>query len=126
MTGDQIVRSQGDPDGTATATITIDHRAGTACVDVDTTNVSPPIEGVRLQEGVRGQEPVLGWGQWSVPFSFEDADPSSCQFSFRDITTFKELWRMVERDPARFHLVIPNWDNPDDGAVRGQLAIQGK
>lgn len=127
MSGDQLVRSPyGDPDGVGTATITIDHKAQRACVDVDTTNINPPIEGVALQEGAAGEEPTRGWGSWDVPFSFDDADPSSCQFSFRDITTFKQLWRLVEDDPARFHLVVRNWDYPDDGAIRGQLALHAK
>ena len=44
MSGDQVIGFPGDPDGSGTATITVNHKTEQVCLDVDTTNVATPTE----------------------------------------------------------------------------------
>lgn len=125
MSGDQVVGNPGgDPDGTGTATITVDHKTEQVCLDVDTTNVATPTEDYVLGAGAAG-EPA---GSVEAMFNVDgdDPDPSTCAITYIGFLSFKELWKMIEADPAAFNLRVHNFDHADNGAIRGQLTLASK
>lgn len=125
MSGDQVVGNPGgDPDGTGTATITVDHKTGHACLDVDTTNVATPTEDYVLGVGAAG-EPA---GTVEAVFNVDnnDPDPYTCDVRYDSFLSFKTLWKSIEANPSAFNLRVHNFEHADNGAVRGQLTLLTK
>ena len=53
-------------------------------------------------------------------------DPSTCFVRYNGFASFKELWKMIEDNPAAFHLSVHNFEHADFGAIRGQLTLLSK
>jgi hypothetical protein len=123
MSGDQVV-GFGDPDGSGTATITVDHKTEQVCLDVDTTNVATPTEDYYIAEAAAGEP----GGFILVIFNVDNnnPDPSTCFVRYNTFLPFKELWKRIERNPAAFHLSVHNFEHVDEGAIRGQLTLASK
>ena len=124
MSGDQVIGFPGDPDGSGTATITVDHKTEQVCLDVDTTNVATPTEDYYIAEGAAGEPGGFVWVIFNVDIN--NPDPSTCFVRYNGFASFKELWKLIENNPEAFHLSVHNFEHADFGAIRGQLTLASK
>jgi hypothetical protein len=125
MSGDQVIgNTGGDPDGSGTATITVNHKTEQVCLEVDTTNVATPTEDYYIAEGAAGEPGGFVWAIFNIDNN--NPDPSTCFVRYNGFASFKEIWRMIEDNPAAFHLSVHNFEHVDNGAIRGQLTLVSK
>lgn len=111
LSGDQVVPSPGDPDGTGGVFMSLGRHSGTLCFFADTANISTPLTGVTLNRGARGQ---TGGAVLTLYGASNDPDVSGCQTIGRDLT------RELQRNRAGYYLDFRNTEYPG-GVVRGQL-----
>lgn len=102
----------GDPDGTGTATITLNRFHGTVCWEIRVSGITLPATGAHIHEA-----PVGVAGPIVVPLSAPDGHglASGCT------TVSTEEVRDIIRHPDQYYVNVHNTDYPS-GAVRGQLS----
>lgn len=103
----------GDPDGTGTASITVNRTTGQVCVNATTTDVAA-LSGMHIHSGVAG---VNG------PIVVDLAVTSGTSVAKCVMSTPTQAQAIADA-PASFYLNAHNAAFPD-GAVRGQLAVRG-
>lgn len=111
MTGPQEVPVAGDPDGTGTATFTLNQGTGTICFAWSVENITLPATASHIHPGAAGvANPPL------VTLTGADADgvASGC------VTASKEIIKAIRANPGDYYVNVHNADFPG-GAVRGQL-----
>ena len=101
----------GDPDGSGTATFTVNPGLGEVCWNIEVQNITLPATATHIHlapAGVAG--PVV------IPLTAPDASGVSngC------VAVDPSLARAIVRDPANYYVNVHNTDFPA-GAVRGQL-----
>ena len=111
MTGAAEVPGPGDPDGTGTARIIVNHGPARICFELVVSNIAPATASHihRAPVGVAGGVVVP-----LVPPP-TDGDSSGC------VDVDKALAKEILKYPDRFYVNVHNADFPA-GAVRGQLA----
>jgi L-serine deaminase len=101
-----------DPDGSGTATITLNYGQGTVCWEITVSNITLPATAAHIHEA-----PVGVAGPVVVPLSAPDASGSSSGCATVDRTEIKD----IIQHPEEYYVNVHNADYPG-GAVRGQLS----
>ena len=119
MTGAQVLPDPGDPDGTGTAVITTDSKAGTLCATIHTENVTEeepynPIFSILLLDV--GPLPTDPGAIVMVLSAAETTNPDfeGCRSASSD------LIKLIRKFPQRFFVQVHTFAF-SDGAIRGQL-----
>jgi CHRD domain len=104
--------NQGDPDGSGTATITLNYGQGTICWEIQVTGITLPATAAHIHEA-----PVTAPGPVVVPLSAPDASgfASGCRSVDRE-----EIKEIIQH-PEEYYVNVHNVDYPA-GALRGQLS----
>jgi hypothetical protein len=110
LTGAEEVPGPGDPDGTGTANLILNHGQGTITFELTAANIAPATAAHihRAPKGVAG--PVV------VPLTPPTSGSSSGTVSV-DRTLIKE----IQKNPEAFYVNVHNAEFPS-GAIRGQLS----
>jgi Cu/Zn superoxide dismutase len=108
----QGVPNQGDPDGTGTATITLNYGQGTVCWEISVSGITLPASAAHIHEA-----PVTAPGPVVVPLSAPDASG----FASGCATVDRELIKDILQHPEEYYVNVHNADYPS-GALRGQLS----
>ena len=108
----QGVPNQGDPDGTGTATITLNYGQGTVCWEISVSGITLPATAAHIHEA-----PLTAPGPVVVPLSAPDASG----FSSGCTTADRELIKDIIQHPEEYYVNVHNVDYPS-GALRGQLS----
>jgi hypothetical protein len=103
----------GDPDGSGTASIVLDPKAGTACWTLTVENIEP-VEQSHIHVGAAGES-----GDVVVPLDIDGFEGSSegCTDPMEDAAILQE----IIDNPAGYYVNVHTADFPP-GAIRGQLA----
>src|SRR5215216_3244180 len=105
------VPNQGDPDGSGTATITLNYGQGTICWEISVSGITLPATAAHIHEAqVTAPGPVV------VPLSAPDASG----FSSGCTTADRELIKDIIQHPEEYYVNVHNADY-QSGALRGQL-----
>ena len=115
MGGAEEVPSPGDPDGTGTATVTLNTDSGQVAFTINVSNITLPAAAAHIHEGARGVA-----GGVVVPLTAPDANGKASGSAPADAALMQ---RMMD-NPAGFYVNVHTPDFPG-GAVRGQLAAGG-
>lgn len=113
LSGTNEVPGPGDPDGAATASVTVNTTTGAVCVNASTTALEP-ISAMHLHEGAAGAA-----GPVRVDFAVTSGSTVA-----KCVSTTPAQATAIAAAPASFYLNIHTAGFPD-GAVRGQLATRG-
>ncbi|MDT0166613.1 CHRD domain-containing protein [Actinotalea sp. AC32] len=105
LTGAAEVPGPGDPDGSGTATLTVNPGRGEVCWSIDVSDIADPLAAHIHVGAVDVAGPVV------VPL---DPNAPGCA------TVDRELAREIVRDPSAYYVNVHNAEYPA-GAVRGQL-----
>lgn len=110
LDGDDEVPDEGDPDGKASGTVTIDPAKGTVCSDI-TYNKLAPVNMAHIHQGAKGKAgpPVV-----TLTVNDDDAVVKGCA------KATPEVIAALLAAPADYYINIHTIDLPK-GAVRGQL-----
>lgn len=100
----------GDPDGSGTASVTIDREAGEVCYELEVADIADPTV-AHIHRGAAGES-----GGVAVDFSLPENGMSGC-VTGADSSVIEEI---IE-NPGNFYVNVHNDDHPG-GAIRGQLA----
>ncbi len=113
MTGAQDV-PPADPDGSGTATFTVNPGVGEICFTVTSENISLPVVAAHIHAGVAGANgpPVV----FLLPAGVSDADGDFSGCVTVDRATAKDILKR----PSAYYVNLHNAEFPD-GAIRGQL-----
>jgi hypothetical protein len=114
LTGAAEAPGPGDPDGSGTASITLNHGQGTVCWEIQVSDITLPAIAAHIHEapaGVAG--PVV------VPL-FPPA-PDESGFSSGCISVDREEIKEIIQHPEEYYVNVHTTDFPA-GAVRGQLS----
>jgi hypothetical protein len=110
LTGAAEVPGPGDPDGSGTALITLNHGQGTVCWELTATGIAPATA-AHIHVGEAGVA-----GPVAVPLSPPtDGSSSGC------IAAGRALIKDIIQNPDAYYINVHNLEYPD-GALRGQLA----
>jgi CHRD domain-containing protein len=101
-----------DPDGSGTATITLNYGQGTVCWEITVSNITLPATAAHIHEA-----PVGVAGPVVVPLSAPDASGSASGCATVDRAEIKD----IIQHPEEYYVNVHNADYPG-GAVRGQLS----
>ena len=111
--GPEEVPNPGDPDGTGSATVTLDMAGGQITFSINTANLTLPASAAHIHEGERGVAgPVV------VPLTAPGADGTATGSVAADAA----LMQRIQQNPAGFYVNVHTSDYPS-GAVRGQLML---
>lgn len=105
------VPNQGDPDGSGTATITINYGASTLCWQIRVSGITLPATAAHIHDAPAG---VPG------PVFVGLSAPGSKGFASGCATVDKTKLKEIIEDPADYYVNVHNADYPA-GALRGQL-----
>ena len=110
LTGAAEVPVPGDPDGSGTATITLNHGQGEVCWEITVSDIAPTFAAHihAAPAGVPG--PVV------VPLS-----PPTSGSSSGCISADRDLIKAIIQNPEQYYVNVHNADFPG-GALRGQLS----
>lgn len=110
LTGAAEVPGPGDPDGSGSATLTVNPGQNRVCYELTVANIAPATA-AHIHEGARTVA-----GPVRVTLSApSDGDSSGC------VTVTRALAREILKDPGDYYVNVHNPAFPA-GAVRGQLA----
>ena len=115
LSGAEEVPNQGDPDGTGTASVTLDSNTGQASFRINVSNITLPAAAAHIHEGAKGVA-----GDVVVPLTAPDANGTASGSAAVDAA----LMQRMMQNPAGFYVNVHTSDYPG-GAVRGQLMMQG-
>ncbi len=101
----------GDPDGSGTATFTVNPGLGEVCWNIEVQNITLPATAAHIHVA-----PVGVAGSIVIPLTAPDASGTSSGCTSVD----RSLAIAIVRDPAAYYVNVHNVDFPA-GAVRGQL-----
>jgi hypothetical protein len=112
LTADLAGPAEGDPDGTGTATVTIDPTAGTACWELTAEGINPVTQS-HIHVGAEGVN-----GDVAVPLTtaFEGSH-EGCIEPMEDAAVLQA----IVDNPAGYYVNL-HTDDYQGGAIRGQLA----
>lgn len=124
MTGAEIVNRSGDPDGTGTATITVDVKAETVCYSVQTENVfeppDNPLNSAFIGNAPRGENGLTVVVLWDNPIFAANHDGCG-ELRVPDLVKdAKRLLKDMVKNPQDYYVVVTS-EVHDGGAIRGQL-----
>jgi len=106
------VPNQGDPDGSGTATITLNYGQGTICWEIQVTGITLPATAAHIHEA-----PLTAPGPVVVPLSAPDESGFASGCTSVDREEIKEILQ----HPEDYYVNVHNADYPA-GALRGQLS----
>jgi hypothetical protein len=110
MTGAEEVPGPGDPDGTGTASITINRGLGEVCWEIAVEDITLPATGAHIHVVPPDPGPIV------VPLSNPDATGMSSGCTTID----RALAKAITKDPASYYVNVHTSDFPG-GAIRAQL-----
>ena len=108
----QGVPNQGDPDGSGTATITLNYGQGTICWELSVSGITLPASAAHIHEA-----PVTAPGPVVVPLSAPDASGFASGCAMVDRAEIKD----IIQHPEEYYVNVHNADF-NAGALRGQLS----
>jgi hypothetical protein len=111
MTGAAEAPGPGDPDGSGTASITINRGLGEVCWTLEVADITLPSIGAHIHVAPAGQP-----GPIVVPLTPPDATGTSSGCVLVD----RELAKAIAKDPAAYYVNVHTTDFPA-GALRAQL-----
>ena len=106
------VPNQGDPDGSGTATITVNPGQEEVCFELSVADIDTPT-GAHIHEGAAGTNGPVVVGLEPLP-STGDSSSSGC------VSLDRQEIIEILRDPSNYYVNVHTGDFPD-GAIRGQL-----
>jgi len=112
LSGVAEVPTPGDPDGTGSASITIDSANSQLCYTLFVQNLTLPAQAAHIHRGAAGEP-----GDVVVPF---DIAPDATGNAVSCVVVDAALLTEIAQNPAGFYVNIHTTDFPD-GAVRGQV-----
>ena len=113
LTGAAEVPGPGDPDGSGTASLTLNPGLGEVCWDIDVSGVALPATAAHIHSAPAGQPgPVV------VPLSAPDATGHSSGCA-EDVS--RELILAILQNPEQYYVNVHTTEYPA-GALRGQLS----
>jgi CHRD domain len=110
LTGAAEVPGPGDPDGTGTASFTINRGTGTVCWDVTVEDILLPAIGAHIHVVPPDPGPIV------VPITPPDETGTSSGCT----TVSRELAKDITKDPSSYYFNVHTTDFPG-GALRSQL-----
>jgi hypothetical protein len=110
LTGEQEVPGPGDPDGTGSATVTVNPGQGVLCYELSVFGIAPA-EAAHIHEAPFG----MAGGVVVTLAPPTDGSSSGC------IAVGRVLAKDILKKPADYYVNVHNADFPD-GALRGQLS----
>jgi hypothetical protein len=111
LLGANEVPGPGDPDGSGSASITINRGTGEICWSISVQDITLPATGAHIHPGPAGVPgPVI------VPLSPPDSDGLASGCTAVD----RELAKEIAKNPAEYYVNVHTTDFPA-GALRGQL-----
>ena len=111
LTGDVEV-PPGDPDGSGSATITLNYGQGTVCWEIWVSDITLPAAAAHIHEAPAG---VAG------PVDVTLSAPDASGFSSGCTSVEREEIKEIIQHPEEYYVNVHNTDYPA-GAVRGQLS----
>ena len=111
LTGANEIPGPGDPDGSGTATITINRGLGEVCWEIEVADITLPAIGAHIHLA-----PVTAAGPVVIPLTPPDPTGTSSGCT----TVDRELARAIAKDPGAYYVNVHTTDYPA-GALRGQL-----
>lgn len=108
----QGVPNQGDPDGSGSATITLNYGQGTVCWEISVSGITLPASAAHIHEA-----PVTAPGPVVVPLSAPDAGGFASGCASVDRALIKD----IIQHPEEYYVNVHNSDFLS-GALRGQLS----
>jgi aldose sugar dehydrogenase len=117
LTGAAEVPGPGDPDGSGTATITLDPSQGEVCFELTVSNIELPATAAHIHEA-----PVGEAGDVVVPLT--PAPDASGSSSGCISNVDRALTQNIIQNPEQYYVNVHNAEF-SDGAVRGQLTPVG-
>lgn len=113
LTGAAELPGPGDPDGSGTATVRLNHGQGEVCWEISVSDITLPATGAHIHVGT-----VDTFGGVVVPLS----PPDESGFSSGCISGVdRDLIKAIIQNPEGYYVNVHNADFPA-GAVRGQLS----
>lgn len=106
------VPNQGDPDGTGTATITLNPGTGQVCWEIQVSGITLPAFAAHIHVA-----PTTAPGPVVVPLSAPDASGFASGCTSADRSLIKDILK----NPENYYVNVHNTDYPA-GALRGQLS----
>ena len=111
LSGSAEVPNKGDPDGSGTAKVTLNHGQGQICYELEVKGIGTS-NAAHIHAGAAGQA-----GDVKVPLQAPSAEGSSKGCA----TVDRELIQQIMDKPSDFYVNVHNAEYPN-GALRGQLA----
>jgi len=102
-----------DPDGTGTATVTVDNATSQLCYTLAVQNIALPAAAAHIHRGAAGVK-----GDVVVPF---DVSPDASGNATSCVSVDAALLQEIANNPAGFYVNVHSSEFPD-GAVRGQVS----
>jgi len=113
LTGAAEVPGPGDPDGSGTATVWLNHGQGRVCFEITVSDITLPATGAHIHVGA---EDVAG--PIVVPLTPPDESGSSSG-CVEDVS--RELIKNIIQNPEEYYVNVHTLPGFGPGAVRGQL-----
>ena len=111
LTGVAEVPGPGDPDGSGTATITVNPGQEEVCWTIEAEGIQLPATGAHIHEGAVGEA-----GDVVVPLT----PPDERGFSSGCAEVSREVALDILKNPENYYINVHTTDFPN-GAIRGQL-----
>jgi hypothetical protein len=111
LTGAAEVPDPGDPDGSGTATITVNPGQEEVCWTIEAEGIQLPATGAHIHEGAVGEA-----GDVVVPLT----PPDESGFSSGCAEVSREVALDILKNPENYYINVHTTDFPN-GAIRGQL-----
>jgi hypothetical protein len=117
LSGANEVPGPGDPDGSGTATVTLNPGEGTICVETTFADIALPVTGAHIHEAPAGSS-----GGIVVPFvgGGGAAGPADSNMISACASASAEQIAAIGANPGNFYLNLHNGEF-GPGAIRGQL-----
>ena len=112
LTGAAEVPGPGDPDGSGTASITVNPGQGEVCFDLTVENITLPAIGAHIHIGAADEAGGVVVGLTPPD---EDGTSSGC------VTADRDVLLAIVQNPENYYVNVHSSDFPA-GAVRGQLS----
>src|SRR5574341_1101186 len=113
LTGAAEVPGPGAPDGSGTATITLNHGQGRVCWEIHVSDVALPAVAAHIHPGAAGVA--------NSPIIFLSAPDASGHSSGCASDVSRELIKAIMQNPEEYYVNVHTTDFPG-GALRGQLS----